>query len=337
MKKSVLIAILLTFVLIFPIVSAQTYSGSDRFFDNIKMFFSTGDNKVMLALEIREKEVNSAMVNAKNGNAEEAEINLERARKRLQFVQNKVSKDIAEDVKTNVDEIINEINVEENLPASFDTYVLEEEKTQLTAELVIEVEGKEGQTLTREIVKDGKTGQNKVEIIVMGDDGQTRVMEIEGKIGQIDNQIAEHIVKNDMGTGNGGLSPVFETDLADGDDGLEPEVKTHVAGDGTENNIDEGNNVEGSLDNVIDVGTVDEESPEDTVDDTSSGDTGSNDVGGVDDGPGDPGVVDDDSGSGDSGESEGSEGGGDSVTGEVIKTPYSDSLFKKILDWLFKK
>ena len=75
---------------------------------------------------------------------------------------------------------------EQNLLDNFETYILEEEKTQLTAELVIEFEGKEGQTLTREIVKDGESGRNKVEIIMDGDDGQTKVIEIAGKIGEIE-------------------------------------------------------------------------------------------------------------------------------------------------------
>jgi len=43
------------------------------------------------------------------------------------------------------------MGVEERLPKIFETYLLEEEKTGLTAELIIEVEGKEKQTRTREI------------------------------------------------------------------------------------------------------------------------------------------------------------------------------------------
>ncbi|MBU0471068.1 MAG: hypothetical protein KKF65_00460, partial [Nanoarchaeota archaeon] len=183
MKKRVITLLLLGILLVSPLVlaqeQAQTYSGFDRFIDNVKMFFSVGDKKVMLALDIREKEVNSAIMNTKNGDEEEAEKNLERAKERLQFVQNKVSKDIAEDVKNNIGETINRINEEENLPDNFETYNLEEKKTQLTAELVIEVQGKEGQTLTREIVKDGDTGKTQVKITVKGDDGQTKIMEIE--------------------------------------------------------------------------------------------------------------------------------------------------------------
>ena len=219
MKKSVIVILLLGILLVSSLVLAQEksqrYSGFDRFVDNVKMFFSSGDNKVMLALKIREKELNSAIINTQNGNDEEAEKNLERARKRLQFVQNKVSKDIAADVKTNVDETIVKINERGDLLDSFDAYILEEEKTGLTAELVIEVEGKEGQTLTREIVKDSGSGENKVEVVVEGDSGkrmvegeiegqtqeQTRTREIETRMNKIDEQIADIIVgKNQIDT-----------------------------------------------------------------------------------------------------------------------------------------
>ena len=213
MKKRVIGLLLLGILLFSPLVLSQeqdqTYSGFDRFIDNVKILFFFGDKRVMLTLDIREKELNSAIINTKNGDNEEAEKNLERAKERLQYVQNKVSKDIAEDVIINIDKTINKINAEESLPDNFETYILEEEKTQLTAELVIEIEGKEGQTLTREIVKDGGSGKNKVEIIV-GEDGsrqnkvgvvegeiegqiqeQTRTREIEEKIDEIDEQIAE--------------------------------------------------------------------------------------------------------------------------------------------------
>lgn len=231
MKKSVVVALLLGILLILPIIPAQTdgeeetefevYSGFNRFIDNFRMLFTFGEGKVQLALEIREKEVNSAIANRKNGNDEEAERNLERARERLQFVQTKVSKDMAENVIANVNETVNNIIEEVNLSDSFETYILEEKKTGLTAELVIEFEGKEGQTLTREIVRNESTGRNEVEITVDGDNGE-KVWEIEGEIGEIDGQIAEHVIATDVAGGSGG------------DDGLSPEVETYTAGDGTQ-------------------------------------------------------------------------------------------------------
>jgi len=186
MKKEVIVLLLLGILLVSPLVLAQeqsqtqeqmkTYSGFDRFVDNVKMVFSFGDKKVMQALEIREKEINSAIVNTKNGDDENAEKNLERARKRLQFVQNKVSIDTAEDVGLSVDEIINDIEGEEDLPDSFDVYVLEEKKTRLTAELAIEIGGSEGQTQSQT--------QERT---------QTRTTEIAEEIMEIDTQIADTI------------------------------------------------------------------------------------------------------------------------------------------------
>jgi hypothetical protein len=116
-----------------PIVSAQTYSGFNRFTDNIKLFFSGGDNKVKLALEIREKEVNSAIENLNQEKNQEAVKNLERAEEKLQIVQEKVSLATSEQVKTNTNEVINKVQEEES--EVFEDYILEEQTTQLTAEL----------------------------------------------------------------------------------------------------------------------------------------------------------------------------------------------------------
>ena len=134
MKKSVII-LLVVVLLIFPLVQAQTYSGLNRFADDVKLVFSGGDNKVNLALEIREKEVNSAIENFQNQGENKAIKNLERAKKKLQIVQEKVSLETSEEIQTSVDEIIDKINEENDLPDEFDDYILEEEKTQLTAEL----------------------------------------------------------------------------------------------------------------------------------------------------------------------------------------------------------
>jgi len=135
MKKGVMIVLLFGALLVLPLVQAQTYSGLNRFTDDVKLAFSGGDNKVRLALEIREKEVDSAINNIQNQGEDEAIKNLERARKKLQIVQEKVSLTTSEEIKTSVDEIIDKVNEEENLPDEFEDYLLEEEKTQLTAEL----------------------------------------------------------------------------------------------------------------------------------------------------------------------------------------------------------
>ena len=141
MKKEVMILILLGILLVSPLVFAQEqnqsqiYSGVDRFTDNVKLVFSGGDNKVRLALEIREKEIESAINNIQNQGEKKAIKNLERAKKKLQIVQEKVSLDTSGEIQTSVDEIIDKIDGEENLPDEFGDYILEEEKTQLTAEL----------------------------------------------------------------------------------------------------------------------------------------------------------------------------------------------------------
>jgi len=140
MKKGYvpILFLVLTLLIILPVVSAQTYSGFNRFTDNIKLFFSSGDNKVRLALEIREKELNSAMYNARLGDNEEVVKNLESAISKLKIVQEKVSLNTAEDVKKNIEEI--EKNIKENIGINsdsseyFEIYLTEEEKTKLVIE-----------------------------------------------------------------------------------------------------------------------------------------------------------------------------------------------------------
>lgn len=278
MKRGVIVLLLLGILLVSPLVlaqeQAQTYAGFDRFVDDVRMFFSFGDNKVMLALEIREKEINSAMVNNENGDDKEAEKNIERAWKRLQFIQEKVSFDTAEEVKENSKEVRENIIGEENLPDDFDVYVLEEEKTGLTAEWVMEFEGEEGQILTREVVTNME---------------QNRVMEIENRIDEIDGEISNWVVEHTYaeGTGaggeagvvvGGGLTNVIKTEVAQGDDGLKLEVKIHVEGDGTDdsevvNHVDSGGmapGTSGGTDTTVgDVPGSDDASLDDNIDDVT--------------------------------------------------------------------
>jgi len=210
--KKMMIFLIIAMLVLSPVVSAQTYSGFDKFTDKIKFFFSTGDRKVMIALQIREKEINSAIENVQNENSDGAVDNLKNAREKLQIIQKKVSIDVAEEVKTSVDNVINTINNTKNLPEEFEVYVLEEEKTKLTAELVVVVEGKEG---------------------------QTKVWEVQKELGEVNNDIKEWVVEKSVEgeKGDNGLTWEIKTDVKTGDyggdDGLTPEIKTYVAGDGT--------------------------------------------------------------------------------------------------------
>jgi len=131
----VIVLVLVGVLLVLPLIQAQEYSGVDRFVDNVKMFFASGDDKVRLALEAREKEINSAIENVRNQGEDEAIKNLERATKKLQIIQEKVSLNTSEEIRDSVEEIKEKINIEGELSEEFDDYILEEEKTGLTAEL----------------------------------------------------------------------------------------------------------------------------------------------------------------------------------------------------------
>ena len=208
-------------------VQLQTYSGLNRFVDNVRLLFSGGDNKVRLALEIREKEVNSAIENVKTDEAEKADKNLENAWDKLQLIQEKVSVNTAEEVRQNSEKIRDTIQTQENLPDDFNVYALEEEKTGLTAEWVIEKNGEQNQTMEREIAMN----QSKE---------QDRVMEIETRIDEIDGEISNWVVEHTYAEGTtaggeagvvveGGLTKVVKNEVATGDNGLKREVKTSVA------------------------------------------------------------------------------------------------------------
>jgi hypothetical protein len=141
MKRGSVLPIFLALILIVSIssVSAQTYSGFSKLTDNIKLFFSSGDGKVKLALEIREKELNSAIENAKSGNNKEVIKNLEDAKNKLKIVQERVSPNTAETVRSNVDEAKDMIKENKNIDSQttqyFESYLTEEEKTTLSVDL----------------------------------------------------------------------------------------------------------------------------------------------------------------------------------------------------------
>jgi len=370
MKKGVIVLFLLVILLVSPLALAQdqTYSGFNRFTDDVRLFFSGGDNKVMLALEIREKEIDSAIENVQNEKIEKADENLEGAYKKIQIVQKKVSMNTAEEVKASSNRIREKIMNQENLPKDFDVYVLEEEKTELTAEWVIEVDGKEGQTLSNEVE------------IVMGENGeQNRIVEIEKRMGEIDMEIKEWVLdtfEKTVETDEGLTWEVANKIVKeDGNDGLTREIKTYmdVVKDNvvdkppmhkdnggitpTPNVVDDGPCKEGeeNCNNDIAPGPqgivgvfvpeprdegppLDSETSSDADGDDNIGSVeGTNDVAPtVDSNEGDSSEsVSSDSGDSSSSESLSSDDDSISITGEIIKDSNSNNFIKKLFSWLF--
>lgn len=341
MKKEMIVLLLLGIIFVSPFILAQeqtkTYEGFDRFVDNVRMFFTFGqDGKVALSLEIREKEVNSAIANIED--EEESDKNLEKAWEKLQFIQEKVSLNTAEEVKESSNEIRNRIREEEKLSENFEVYVLEEEKTGLTAEWVIETKAMEVE-------------QGNLEVAVNISE-ENKVMEIETRINNIDNEISNWVVENTYAEGTtaggeagvvveGGLAKVVKTEVAQGDNGLKPEVKTYVASGGHEDNIveneDEGGMAPGtSGTDAGDVQGYDSEPLPDVIE-GGEGTPGKNEMGpAVESNEGDS----ESSGGGtesssDDTESSSAEGGGDSVTGEAIKEIPNDNSLAKFFKSIF--
>jgi hypothetical protein len=138
MKKEVLSVLLLVLVLfISSFVSAYSITG--RVIDDIRMNFASGDAKAGIAMDIRDKEIEVAIENVKEGDLEKAIENLERAKEKLEIIQKEASFEMAEDIKVNTEEITNKIeenkNVNPEFAVYFENHIIEEEKTQLFAEL----------------------------------------------------------------------------------------------------------------------------------------------------------------------------------------------------------
>jgi hypothetical protein len=275
MRKEVAVLFLLGIFLVLPIISAQeqvqTYSGFDRFIDNIKMFFSSGNNKVQLALEIREKEVVSAIANLADNKVDSANKNLDNALNKLLIIQEKVSLDSADDVGESVQEVV-EIIEKKNLTETLDRYVLEEEKTQLVAELVVKINGTEGQTLTREVVQSENENRNMVRVTIQNENGEIEEIEVEGGIQN--NTAVWEIVKgiNDIDKGINQI--VVEHTYAEGTTASGGESKWVIEGgeqsvktDEGENKVDSSSGAEGN--GGYAEGTVaGGDSPGDSIDDT---------------------------------------------------------------------
>jgi hypothetical protein len=270
MKKEMIVIIFVSMLLILPLVQAQEYSNFNRAIDNVKLFFSSGDNKVNLALEIREKEVYSAMNNIQNNNTNKANKNLENALEKLVVVQERVSPDSSDKVKESVNNVI-EIIEDSNLSDSLNRYVLEEEKTELVANLVIEVNGTQGQTLTREVIQSDNENRKTIRITIQNENGEIEEIEAEGEIrnnsavweivGEINNVetdisewVVEHTYANETSTGGvvvvGGENTVIESITKDNEDVLpKPNIIDNVVDPGPQgivgNKVVEGDGGEG--------------------------------------------------------------------------------------------
>ncbi|MCK5043606.1 hypothetical protein KAR52_01225 [Candidatus Pacearchaeota archaeon] len=137
MKKGAVCVIFLVLIL-FISNFASAYSFTARVVDDVKISFSRGDKKVVQALEVREKEIDSAIENVKNGEIDKAIKNLERAKEKLEIVQEKATPNICDEVDKSVDEVTKKIienkDINPEFSEHFENYIIEEEKTKLSAE-----------------------------------------------------------------------------------------------------------------------------------------------------------------------------------------------------------
>ncbi|MFH1889262.1 MAG: hypothetical protein ABIJ58_00070 [Nanoarchaeota archaeon] len=138
MKREVFVSLSLVVILLLSNF-ASAYSFVGRAVDDAQISLSGGDKKAVNAIDAREKEINDAIENIKNGNTEEAIKNLERAKEKLEIVREEASSDISEEVKTSTGEMIQKINENKNVnpevSSYLNEYLAEEQKTQLSADL----------------------------------------------------------------------------------------------------------------------------------------------------------------------------------------------------------
>ncbi len=137
MKKEGIIIILLISILLFStLVSAYSFVG--RAVDDVGISLSSGDKKAERAMDARENEIDAAINNIQEGNTEKAIKNLERAKEKLEIVQEQASPEIAGEVKANAEGMIKKVTESREINPGFsdylDEYINEEEKTKLSAE-----------------------------------------------------------------------------------------------------------------------------------------------------------------------------------------------------------
>ncbi len=132
-------AFFMVFILSLNVVAAQPYPITGKIVDDLRIFFARGDKKAEIALEAREREINSAIENIKAGNIDEAIKELERAREKLKLVQETASPAVMDKVNLSVQEVIDKIMESKDINPEFSAYLekhlSEEQKTQLTLQL----------------------------------------------------------------------------------------------------------------------------------------------------------------------------------------------------------
>ncbi len=134
-----LTALFIVLVLFMNVVAAQPYPITGKVVDDLRMFFARGDKKAEIALEVREKDINSAIENIKAGNINEAIKELERAKERLELIQKTASPDVIDKVNLSVQEVIDKIMQSKDINPEFSAYLEkhlnEEQKTQFAVQL----------------------------------------------------------------------------------------------------------------------------------------------------------------------------------------------------------
>ncbi|MDD5499559.1 MAG: hypothetical protein PHT91_01640, partial [Candidatus Nanoarchaeia archaeon] len=138
MKKIIFAFLMCLFV--FSIAKAQSDSARDypffeRIIDSVRLFFSSGESRINELISIREKEINSAIFNAANGQTAKAASNLENAKKAVQEIQTGISSSNAEKIMQSSEAILLKINEELVSSESFDDYFSAETQALSSAEL----------------------------------------------------------------------------------------------------------------------------------------------------------------------------------------------------------
>ncbi|MFA5332936.1 MAG: hypothetical protein WC376_00380 [Candidatus Nanoarchaeia archaeon] len=133
--KSIIISlIILTLAPAFSL-EVQKYSFFDKFIDGFRLFFSSGEAKIDLLLEIREKEVNSAIASYAEGNLDEANKSLISATLNLEKLMGLTTLNNTEKISSSISNTVSQLSAL-NISKAFNDYVIDEQAAKASAQIM---------------------------------------------------------------------------------------------------------------------------------------------------------------------------------------------------------
>jgi hypothetical protein len=128
---------LLIILIISPAFSleVQKYSFFDKFIDGFRLFFSSSEAKVDLLLEIKEKEINSAIASYAEGNLNEANKSLTSATLNLERIVGLTTLNNTEKISSSIANTVSQLSAL-NISKAFNDYIVDEQAAKASAQIM---------------------------------------------------------------------------------------------------------------------------------------------------------------------------------------------------------